>query len=85
MPGKRPNEPCGPSSSRSKDSFLVSISAVSDKIELVAEKTAENLGLAEAMIEQTAAELRHRMNDVDLVYNLFGAILAMIPKSRLRH
>lgn len=70
-----------------EDGFVVSISTVSDEneIELVAEETVESLGLAEEMIEQTAAKLKHRMNDVDLIYNLSDGIFTKLPKSRLSH
>ena len=59
MPGKCPKRGLRAVVSEIKDGFVASISTLSDEneIELVAEETVEGLGLAEAIIEQTAANL----------------------------
>ena len=87
MPGRRPNRALRAVVSEIENGFVVSISTVSNEndIELVAEETVESLGIAEAMIEQTAAKRKYRMNDVDLMYNLSDGIFAKLPKSRLSH
>ena len=68
-----------------EDGFVVSISTASNEIELMAEETVKSLGLAEAMIEQTASRLKHGTNDVDLIYNLSDCIFTKLPKPRISH
>lgn len=76
MPSKRPKRALRAVVSEIEDGFVVSISTVSDEseMELLAEETVKGLGLAEAMIKQTAEKLKHGMNDVDLTYNLYDGI-----------
>ena len=66
-----------------EDSFVVSISTVSDEndIEPMAKETVERLGLAEIMIEKMATRLDFKMNYVDLMRNLSGGIFTNFSKS----
>ncbi len=87
MPGKRPKRALRAVVSEIGEGFIVSLSTISneDEIELVAEETVESLMLTEAMIKQTAAVYKCRIDDVDLIYNLFESIVTKLPKSRLPH